>query len=168
MTTRHAVLVISGCAIALIALSAAVGKTPRIFWNASASVPRGLYIVTRTAEPRPGDLVSAWLPPKARSLAAQRRYLPATIPVIKPVIATTGDTVCATSTAVAVDGVEIATRRAKDNLGRPLPSWMGCKALRDGEVFLLSTHAADSFDGRYFGITPRSDIISVLKPLWTY
>jgi type IV secretory pathway protease TraF len=55
-----------------------------------------------------------------------------------------------------------------DRFGREIPRWNGCKTLAPDEVFLLSTHAADSFDGRYFGPTSIADIIEKVAPLWTF
>lgn len=168
MPARRTVIFMTGCALGLVALSVIVGKTPLIFWNTTASVPRGLYIVTHATELQRGDLVSAWLPAETRAFAAQRRYLPATVPVIKPVFAVAGDTVCATESTVFVGGAKVAPRLANDHQGRPMPSWTGCKSLAADEVLLLSTHSPDSFDGRYFGPVLRTAIIAVLRPLWTY
>jgi conjugative transfer signal peptidase TraF len=168
MHSRRTVMVMTGCALAIVALSVVVGKTPLLFWNMTASVPRGLYIVTRAVTLERGDLVSAWLPSDTRALAAERRYLPLTVPVIKPVSALSGDTVCATDRTVFVDGIAVATRREHDHADRPMPWWTGCKNLSGDDVFLLSNHSADSFDGRYFGPIARAEIIAVLRPLWTF
>ena len=90
------------------------------------------------------------------------------MPVIKPVVAVAGDTICATENAVFVAGAEVTPRLTNDLTGRPLPSWTGCKRLAGDEVLLLSHHSPDSFDGRYFGPISRAAIIAVLRPLWTY
>ncbi len=168
MRSRRIVLLTTGCALALMALSGELGKHPLVFWNSTASVPRGLYLVTQATKLKRGDLVSAWLPTETRALAAERRYLPLTVPIIKPVFALSGDTICATESAVVVSGIEVAQKRKSDTAGRSMPSWTGCKSLAIDQVFLLSTHRPDSFDGRYFGPTERSEIIAVLRPVWTY
>ena len=54
-----------------------------------------------------------------------------------------------------------------DRMGRPLPQWEGCESLGAGEFFLLMADAPDSFDGRYFGVIQRHDIIGRLVALWT-
>jgi type IV secretory pathway protease TraF len=83
------------------------------------------------------------------------------------VAATAGDVVCASGDALFIDGRLAAKRLASDRIGRPLPQWEGCETLGAGEVFLLMAYVPDSFDGRYFGVTERRNIIGRLVPLWT-
>ena len=44
-----------------------------------------------------------------------------------------------------------------DSADIALPSWSGCVKLKDTEVFRLGDDAR-SFDGRYWGVTPQTDI----------
>jgi conjugative transfer signal peptidase TraF len=111
--------------------------------------------------------VLARAPLWARRLAAERRYLPIGVPIIKRMAAVAGDVVCASGDAISIDGRLVAHRLAVDWMGRPLPPWEGCETLGAGEFFLLMADAPDSFDGRYFGVTERRDIIGRLVPLWT-
>jgi conjugative transfer signal peptidase TraF len=149
-----------------LAISASPVSTPRLVWNASASVPIGFY--WRVAGgPSKGDLALARAPLWARRLAAERGYLPFNVPILKRVTAAAGEVVCASGDAISIDGRVVAHRRTSDGMGRPLPHWQGCKTLGVGEVFLLMEGAAGSFDGRYFGVTERRDIIGRLVPLWT-
>ena len=39
-------------------------------------------------------------------------------------------------------------------------------ALRTGEIFLLSPHVPDAYDGRYFGATRASEVIGSGTLLW--
>jgi len=152
--------------LSVLATSATLVPTPRLVWNASASAPIGFY--WRVAgRPSRGDLVLARAPLWARKLAAERRYLPLGVPLLKRVSAVAGDVVCASSDAIFIDGHLVAHRLASDRIGRPLPRWEGCETLGAGEVFLLMGDVPDSFDGRYFGATERRDIIGRLVPLWT-
>lgn len=153
--------------LSVLATSASLVPTPRLVWNASASAPIGFY--WRVAgRPSRGDLVLARAPLWARRLAAERRYLPLNIPIIKRVAAVAGDVVCASGDAISIDGRAVAHRLSSDRMGRPLPSWEGCETLGAGEFFLLMPEVPDSFDGRYFGVTERRDIIGRLVPLWTW
>ena len=159
-------LVFGTAMLSALATSASLVLTPRLVWNASASAPIGLY--WRVAgTPSRGDLVLARAPLWARKLAAERRYLPIDVPILKRVVATAGDVVCASDDALFIDGRPIAYRLASDRIDRPLPQWEGCETLATGEVFLLMVDAPDSFDGRYFGVTDQRDIIGRLVPLWT-
>ena len=93
-----------------------------------------------------------------RRFAAERHYLPLNVPLIKQVVGIEGDRICAHEAAILRNRTTIATRHARDPRGRTLPWWQGCHRLRDGEFFLLNA-PPDSFDGRYFGITRRADVI---------
>lgn len=152
---------------ALIALAAPLvfDPVPRLVWNASASAPVGLWRIRPGAPIRVGDHVLAEPPPAARRLAAQRRYLPANVPMIKAVAAVSGDEVCAVGTSIEVNDRPVAVRRAADRWGRKLPWWSGCERLSGGAVLLLNP-APDSFDGRYFGPVAKGAIIGRATPLW--
>jgi len=139
---------------------------PRLIWNATASAPPGLYFVADHRANR-GDLVLVSTPLSVSHLAAERGYIPANVPLVKRIAAQRGDTVCSTGDDISINGVAVAVRRARDGLGRALPRWSGCRALGADDIFLLMTAAPASFDGRYFGITPRAAIIGRLVPLWT-
>lgn len=146
---------------------AALGRpAPLIVYNASASAPIGFYRVLSVDEIRGGDLVLARTPASVRKLAAERGYIPETVPLVKRVAAVAGDTVCAVDHAISIDGRYAADQLSTDRLGRPLPVWTGCRTLRAGEIFLLMEGVPDSFDGRYFGPVPTSAVIGELVPLW--
>lgn len=154
--------------LAAFGLTIAFPPRPLLLWNASASAPVGLYRVGAAATPATGQLVVAWLPGPARRLAAERRYLPRTVPAVKRVAAVAGARVCAAGDTLAIDGRRAARRRAADRLGRPLPRWEGCRTLRPGELLLLNPASPASFDGRYFGASRTSDLIGIAHPLWTW
>jgi conjugative transfer signal peptidase TraF len=146
---------------------ASLGRlTPLLIYNASASAPLGFYRVLSAEPLRRGDFVLARTPDSVRRLAAERGYLPETVPLVKRVAALEGDTICARNHAVTIDGRHVADQLAADSLGRPLPIWTGCQTLGPGEIFLLMQGVPDSFDGRYFGPVPKSAIIGRLIPLW--
>ena len=131
-------------------------------------MPLGLYRVDVGATPARGALVVVWLPEAARTLAAERRYLPRNVPAIKRVAALAGARICAAGDTLTVDGRLVARRLAADRHGRPLPRWSGCRTLRAGELLLLNPASPASFDGRYFGISRTSDVIGTANPLWTW
>lgn len=110
-------------------------------------------------------MVIARLPSRLRDLAAQRRYIPANVPLVKQVAGAPGDTICAWDRTVFVNGQLAADRKVTDAQGRLMPWWNGCITLREGAIFLLMDDPA-SFDGRYFGPTGRADILGLAKLLW--
>ena len=136
-----------------------------LVWNASASAPVGLYRVHAGTSARRGDMVVAWTPEPARTLAAKRHYLPANVPLVKRVAAVAGDRVCAAGSAIVINGRKAAIRLTSDAAGRPMPWWTGCRLLGSGEHFLMMD-SRTSFDGRYFGVTTKDGLVGRAVLLW--
>ncbi|HTO33357.1 MAG TPA: S26 family signal peptidase [Pararhizobium sp.] len=136
-------------------------------WNASASVPTGLYAIRGKASLHVGERVAIEPPPALRDLMARRGYLPAGVPLLKRIAAVSGQRVCSFGHVVTIDGTRAGTARDRDRHGRPLPAWFGCRTLRSGELFLMNPAAPDSFDGRYFGVLRIADVIGRATPVWT-
>lgn len=127
-----------------------------VLWNASASVPVGLYVVQPNAPLRPGDLAVTHLPADTQRLAATRHYLPSDVLLIKPVAAVSGSEICRQGNGIYVDGVRLGEAHSVDRRRRPLPNWQGCRVVTTAEIFLMNPAVSDSFDGRYFGPIARS------------
>lgn len=162
---RWRVTGLSVAALAVLGLSAQPQTPPSLIYNASPSVPIGVYLVSPIRQLGTGDLVVARLPKAARELADARRYVPAKVPVLKHVAARGGDAVCAIDADIRINGKQVATRRERDRLNRPLPWWRSCRRLRSDEVFLLNPSAPDSFDSRYFGPVSLDHVIGKARPL---
>jgi conjugative transfer signal peptidase TraF len=160
-------------AIGIMILSAGVARDrltdspPWIVWNASASAPVGLWRVHPGAPPKVGTMVLADTPMTVRRLAAERDYLPRSVPLIKRVAAGPRDTVCAVGSRISIDGRWVAARMRSDRRGRPLPWWTGCERLSAGR-FLLLNAPPESFDSRYFGPVGRSAILGTVTPIWAH
>ncbi len=150
-----------------IASTSFVHREPLFVWNASASVPIGLYAVhpigaltvTDLVVARPREPLAEWLD--------ERRYLPMGAPLIKRVAGLPGQKICRDGLDVSVDGIAMAQARESDHLGRPLPVWRGCFVLLPGEIFLLNWDEPASLDGRYFGTFPIAAVVGRAAPLWT-
>jgi len=153
------------CISTIVLVQAVAPPLPRLVWNVSASAPRGLYLVSPGMLPSTGDMVVARLPVAARRLAAERRYLPENVPLVKRVAAVAGDDVCASGKAITVNGRAVAGRRSFDSLRRRMPFWLGCSRLHGRQLFLL-TDDPTSFDGRYFGVTEGPDVIGKAQLVW--
>jgi conjugative transfer signal peptidase TraF len=146
-----------------------IGAQPatHYIWNASESVPVGLYLVRPTARLAVTQLVVVEPPEPLAIFLAEGGYLPRGIPMLKRVLALHGQTVCRDQLTITVDKIEVGEARERDSRGRSLPMWYGCRVIADGEVFLMNWLSADSLDGRYFGALPTSAIIGKAEPLWT-
>jgi conjugative transfer signal peptidase TraF len=139
---------------------------PAFIWNASASVPIGLYRLAPVSRVETPDLVVVSPPEPLASFLAERGYLPRGVPMLKRVLAVAGDTVCRHGTTISAFDHAYGAARERDSAGRPLPVWQGCRTLAEGEVFLMNWDSADSFDGRYFGPLPTSAVIARAQPVW--
>jgi conjugative transfer signal peptidase TraF len=140
------------------------GTIPWLVWNASPSVPIGLYRID-LGPVRRGDLVLIRLPPDVAELAARRNYLPKSTYLIKFVSAVAGDQVCRLGDRIFVHGALAARALTNDSLGRPMPSWQGCWRLASGDLFLLADNQ-QSFDSRYFGVVSARDVVGRAAQLW--
>jgi conjugative transfer signal peptidase TraF len=140
---------------------------PRLVWNASPSVPVGLYVIRPAKEYYRGDLIAADLPSWLAKTFAQRGYLPRGVPLLKFVAATMHQRVCRFGKRITIDGKTVGFARDLDSEGRPLKTWKGCHTLNDGEVFLMNINVSDSLDGRYFETFKTSFIVGHAVPVWT-
>ena len=141
---------------------------PLLVWNASASVPIGLYYVQPIGKLAVTDLVVARPPEALQGWLAKRHYLVHGVLLIKRVAALPGQRICRNGRAVTVDSIDMAEARDRDHAGRSLPTWSGCHAVLPGQVFLLNWDEPSSLDGRYFGTIPSEKLIGRAIPLWTW
>jgi conjugative transfer signal peptidase TraF len=167
MTGRAMTLLLTAGAVALVLSTIAARPAKRCVWNASGSVPVGLYWLQPTGDLFVTQLEAVQPPEPLATFLADHRYLPRGVPMLKRVLALPGQTVCRDGLAIAVDNITIGEAHERDSRGRPLPAWQGCRVISDGEVFLMNWQSADSLDGRYFGALPTSAIIGRAEPLWT-
>ena len=155
-------------AAAAMLLSTIAAKPPiHYVWNASESVPAGLYLIQPTGRLFVTELVAVDPPEALATFLADGQFLPPGIPMLKRVLALPGQTVCREDLTITVDKSLVGEAREYDGRGRPLPVWQGCHVVADSEVFLMNWQSADSLDGRYFGVLPASAIIGRARPLWT-
>jgi conjugative transfer signal peptidase TraF len=157
----------TSAAVVAVSATGAFHPTPRLIWNATASTPIGLYVLQQATSLNVGDLVTVRPPEPIASFLTEGGFLPKGVPLLKHVLALPGQSVCRSGLAIAVDGMTVGEARARDNHGRDLPIWDGCRQLASDELFLMNPSIADSLDGRYFGPLPRSSVFGRATPLWT-
>lgn len=165
-STRRTIIAMMLGGAALVAAPAWAIHRPRFIWNASASVPIGLYRVEPADRIGVADIAVVTSPEPLADFLAARGYLPKGVPLLKHVVALAGASVCRQGAAIIADGVPLGHARGRDSRGRPLPVWQGCRLIADGEVFVMNRDAADSFDSRYFGALPLTSIIGRAVPIW--
>lgn len=152
--------------IALVALSSFT--LPKyLVWNASSSLPKGLYLILPDDNIRPGQIALIRPTPGLASWMDQRGYLPVGVPLLKHVAATKGTRVCRTGNIISIRNKPVAYAKNEDRLSRPLPVWQGCLIVGKDQLFLLNVQQADSFDGRYFGPLPAKNMLGRAVAIWT-
>lgn len=173
--TPRLVSVCMGIGVAALCAPAVIPMTARdhvlVAYNPSDSVPRGWYRIGRmesVASLHVGSIVLARLPAGVAAFAAQRGYLPSSVPLLKRVGALAPQSVCVRAQVVRIDGTVVASVRTHDDAHRALQAWSQCRLLAVGELFLLSATNPASFDSRYFGPVSASAVLGVARPLWTW
>lgn len=151
-------------ATALVAGAAFAGRS--FVWNISPSLPRGLYAIDRSAVPTRGAVVTFRPSRHVATMIAARSYLPAGMALLKIVVAIPGDHVCVDDLVFTVNHRIIGAIARHDSAGRPLVPFRFCAAVPPGHAF-VATASPLSFDSRYFGPAPLSDL-TVVVPAWTY
>jgi conjugative transfer signal peptidase TraF len=168
MTNRFTTLVTMVAAVAVIGITLGTKAAPRFVWNASESVPTGLYRVQPARHLMVTTLVVAYPPEPLAIFLADRGYLPRGVPLIKRILALPDQTVCRAGLTIAVNGIEMGAARGRDRRDRALPVWQGCRTMARDEVFLMNWDEPASLDSRYFGPLPLSSIVGRAVPLWTF
>lgn len=145
--------------------------------NTSNSIPVGLYWMIKRPLTK-GDYV-IFCPPQKPLFhkALARSYInPGFCPggygyMMKKVLATKGDTVSITSEGVVVNGERLpfSLPISRDSIGRTLPHLNMIRyTLNDTELLLMTDQSTLSFDARYFGLLPKSQIKAVIVPILTW
>jgi conjugative transfer signal peptidase TraF len=141
--------------------------TPNYIWNASKSVPIGLYQLRPAGRLTVTELVAVRPPEPLATFLDLNGYLPIGIPMLKRVLALPGQMVCREGLTIFVDGIDMGNALSRDSRGRPLPVWQGCHVVGSDELFVMNWQSEDSLDGRYFGFVPNTSVIGKALPLWT-
>lgn len=165
--SRSAILIVGLGSTLLLAEPALHHNSAASIWNASASLPIGLYGLAPARPIAVGDIVVVSPPEPLAAFLAMRGYLPRGVPLMKRVQAVAGAVVCRVDLTIIVDGHVVGTALQQDSHERPLPSWQGCKRLVDDDIFLMNATVADSFDGRYFGPLPATTVTARALPVLT-
>lgn len=166
----RATALLTGAGLGLLALAGSTlgGPRPLLVYNPTPSAPLGFYTVSTPRDLHVGEMVIVTMPPAYRQLVTERHYIGAGVPLIKRIVALSGDLVCEHEGAVAVNGRLLAQALAADGRGRPMPVWEGCRRLDEGEFFALMDRSPYSLDSRYFGPLATALIVGKARALWTF
>jgi len=168
LISRRGALVSGACAATYLALAGQWTIIPRLIYNPSLSAPRGWYRVSPATGLKVNDYVLVNLPASAKRLAAERHYLPETVPLLKRIGALSDQFVCVRGRSLWIVGELAATALSHEGEGRELTGWHDCRVLASDEILLVSRDNSASFDSRYFGPIRRSQVIGQASPLWVW
>lgn len=152
--------------VALTGLALIADHTPAMaLVNESASLPRGVYVRLPGAVPARDAVVAVPQPSAVRAYLG-RLGMPADLLLIKRVAAVGGDIVCRRDDRLVTPRRTVVVQE-RDRRGVALPAWRGCRRLATEELFLLGD-TPSSFDSRYFGPVPRSEVTGVYREALTW
>jgi conjugative transfer signal peptidase TraF len=145
--------------------------------NTTTSIPVGLY--WESAKPAERNDYVIFCPPQAPVFddAKERGYIGAGFCpggygyLMKRVLAVKNDRVSVTDVGVRVNEQLLprSARRVLDGDGRAMPRYHAAPfTLADSEMLVMGDGNSNSFDARYFGPIPRSQIRSVIRPVFTW
>lgn len=142
--------------------------------NFTDSMPRGLYLRTLDTPTQAGSIVAVCLPQTLACFGLNRGYLHvgadcpcSTQPVLKEVLALTGDEVTVSDAALLVNGsvVPNSARNFVDSKGRLIPRTPQlCYRLLPGTLWLHGNSDPRSWDSRYYGPIRHDSVVDRLKP----
>jgi conjugative transfer signal peptidase TraF len=143
---------------------------PNILINETLSEPVGFYrlVEHREEEFRRGMYVVFPVPRELHALVYGRHWMKNGIPFLKELAGLAGDRVCIVSHRLEINGRYIGPIFERDSQGQPLPQHPGCFDVQAGTFFAASRILDKSFDGRYFGPLPLSQLRGEARPVWTF
>jgi conjugative transfer signal peptidase TraF len=140
--------------------------------NTSPSLPVGVYITTET-----GNLVEFCPAEPFASVALARGYRSSGVcpdggaPLLKPVVATSGDVVDFWPGGLEVNNFRIPNTAplSSDAKGRPLTHWpFGRYMVPTSMAWVASSYNGRSFDSRYFGPVAVTAIRDRVRPVLSF
>lgn len=125
----------------------------------SASMPKGIYFITPIKNIDRGDVVIFKPPSAIDTFLIQQKWVPRSGVLLKTVMAVPGDYVCKKNHWVWLDRKKTAYVFEYYEPHKKLPNIPFCGALNPDQYLLMSVLNNKSFDGRYFGIINRTNLI---------
>ena len=145
-----------------------------IYRNLTASLPEGLYKIVQPGE---SNLIVFCPNGFASSFSIERGYRlegncpDKHAPLLKPIVARSGDTVTVMPTGIYVNGRRLAKSQqyTTDSLHRQLPRFpAGTYTVQQGTAWVISSYSSTSFDSRYYGPIDLAQVVHYVKPYLTY
>jgi conjugative transfer signal peptidase TraF len=143
---------------------------PTLLINETASEPVGVYRLVAHEIPdyRRGMYVVFPVPKELHALVYGRHWMRNGIPFLKELLGLAGDRVCIFLDRLEINDHPVGPVFSVDSDGQSLPQHPGCFVVQPGYFFAASQYLEKSFDGRYFGALPLSQLRGEARPVWTF
>lgn len=128
-------------------------------YQATASMPRGFYLLLPINKIQRGDIVTFIPPEKSRAFLKERHWAPRSGILMKYVVGMPGDTVCAENNKLWLNHKPIANIYKFYAPNKALPQQNFCGELNKEQYFLININIPHSFDSRYFGPIDKKSIL---------
>ena len=163
---KKAVIFLGMC----LAISLMLEEMPKIiYFNVTSSLPQGFYLRIPCKECRRGDYIVYEPNEEVKTLIIKNGWSDGKHDFLKKVGATAGDkySVDAETLKFEIEGKYVGQVYETDNAGNVLPKLRGEFEVPKGYVLPIAT-SARSFDGRYSGAIPKSQIKARVVPILTW
>ncbi|UTW43590.1 S26 family signal peptidase [bacterium SCSIO 12844] len=134
-------------------------------YQGTQSMPVGIYLQYPAKEYYIGDDIIFYPNTSVEKLILKRGWLSEKEPLLKEVVASKGDFICAKGGYLWINQQKIAPILKKDRKGRALPEITLCRYLNANEFWVMGISSPYSFDSRYFGIVKRQNILGKVVKL---
>jgi len=129
-----------------------------VTYQATNSMPRGLYLIMPVKSIARGDIVVFYPPITIRDFLKQQHWLPYSGMIMKYALGLPGDYVCRRKDELWINKRKVAHIYYKTSSNLALPQQKFCGKLAENQYFLISLFVPNSFDSRYFGAIERKYI----------
>lgn len=143
-------------------------KKYHLTYQASDSMPEGLYFIRPVKKIARNEIVVFTPPPTIQDFLDRRHWLTNQSWLMKRVVGMPGDFVCLKNHELWINQSPIGPVLLEDKNHLPMPQLSFCRTLIPDEYFLMSTYIVRSFDSRYFGPVTSSLIQGEAVPLWLH
>ncbi|MFA6409267.1 MAG: signal peptidase I [Gammaproteobacteria bacterium] len=130
-----------------------------VTYQATSSMPRGLYLLAPVKSIARGDIVLFYPPITIRDFLKQQHWLPRSGLIMKYALGVPGDYVCRRQNELWINRKKVAHIYHKTSSDLSLPQQKFCGKLGKTQYFLISIFVPNSFDSRYFGAVERGYIL---------
>lgn len=140
-----------------------------IYVNVTSSLPQGIYVRVPREEIKKGDYIVYEPSEEVKEMIIKNGWGDGKHDFLKKVGAVSGEkyTIDSETLAFEIDGKYVGQVYEKDNAGNELPKMRGKFEVPKGCVLPVAT-SARSFDGRYSGTIPESEIKAKVIPIFLW